>query len=106
MYLRVVGRKKDRNSISDIFEQIMSGVSHQELTETMREEIQLEERSRFRNLLLAARGQAMDYALAEAVADGQAEADILCAEDRAELEVLRSIKRSNAGILSPCIRLE
>ena len=71
--------------ISDIFEQIMSGVSHQELTETMREEIQLEERSRFRNLLLAARGQATDYALAEAVADGQAEADILCATDRAEL---------------------
>ena len=71
--------------ISDIFEQIMSGVSRQELTETMREEIQLEERSRFRNLLLAARREATDYALAEAVADGQAEADILCAEDRAEL---------------------
>ena len=51
--------------ISDIFKQIMSGVSHQELTETMREEIQLEERSWFRNLLLVARGQAMDYALAE-----------------------------------------
>ena len=42
--------------ISDIFKQIMSGVSHQELTETMREEIQLEERSWFRNLLLVARG--------------------------------------------------
>ena len=67
--------------ISDIFEQIMSGVSRQELTETMREEIQLEECSRFRNLLLAARGEATDYALAEAVADGQAEADILCVED-------------------------
>ena len=78
--------------ISDIFEQIMSGVSHQELTETMREEIQLEERSRFRNLLLAARGQATDYALAEAVADGQAEADILCAEDRAELEEYKCIQ--------------
>ena len=78
--------------ISDIFEQIMSGVSHQELTETMREEIQLEERSRFRNLLLAARGQATDYALAEAVADGQAEADILCAEDRAELEEYKRIQ--------------
>ena len=80
--------------ISDIFEQIMSGVSHQELTETMREEIQLEERSRFRNLLLAARGQATDYALAEAVADGQAEADILCAEDRAELEEYKRIQAS------------
>ena len=78
--------------ISDIFEQIMSGVSHQELTETMREEIQLEERSRFRNLLLAARGQATDYALAEAVADGQAEADILCATDRAELEEYKRIQ--------------
>ena len=78
--------------ISDIFEQIMSGVSHQELTEIMREEIQLEERSRFRNLLLAARGQATDYALAEAVADGQAEADILCAEDRAELEEFKRIQ--------------
>ena len=78
--------------ISDIFEQIMSGVSHQELTETMREEIQLEERSRFRNLLLAARGQATDYALAEAVADGQAEADILCANDRAELEEYKRIQ--------------
>ena len=78
--------------ISDIFEQIMSGVSHQELTETMREEIQLEERSRFRNLLLAARGQATDYALAEAVADGQAEADILCADDRAELEEYKRIQ--------------
>ena len=78
--------------ISDIFEQIMSGVSHQELTETMWEEIQLEERSRFHNLLLAARGQATDYALAEAVADGQAEADILCAEDRAELEEYKRIQ--------------
>ena len=78
--------------ISDIFEQIMSGVSHQELTETMREEIQLEERSRFCNLLLAACGQATDYALAEAVADGQAEADILCAEDRAELEEYKRIQ--------------
>ena len=78
--------------ISDIFEQIMSGVSHQELTETMREEIQLEERSRFRNLLLAARGQATDYALAEAVADGQAEADILCATDRDELEEYKRIQ--------------
>ena len=78
--------------ISDIFEQIMSGVSHQELTETMREEIQLEERSRFRNLLLAARGQATDYALAEAVADGQAEADILCATDRAELEEYKRLQ--------------
>ena len=78
--------------ISDIFEQIMSRVSHQELTETMREEIQLEERSRFRNLLLAARGQATDYALAEAVADGQAEADILCADDRAELEEYKWIQ--------------
>ena len=78
--------------ISDIFEQIMSGVSHQELTETMREEIQLEERSWFHNLLLAARGQATDYALAEAVADGQAEADILCAEDRAELEEYKRIQ--------------
>ena len=78
--------------ISDIFEQIMSGVSHQELTETMREEIQLEERSRFRNLLLAVRGQATDYALAEAVADGQAEADILCAADRAELEEYKRIQ--------------
>ena len=78
--------------ISDIFKQIMSGVSHQELTETMREEIQLEERSWFRNLLLVARGQAMDYALAEAVADGQAEADILCAEDCAELEEYKRIQ--------------
>ena len=78
--------------ISDIFEQIMSGVSHQELTETMWEEIQLEERSRFRNLLLAARGQATDYALAEAVADGQAKADILCADDRAELEEYKRIQ--------------
>ena len=78
--------------ISDIFEQIMSGVSRQELTETMREEIQLEERSRFRNLLLAARGQATDYALAEAVADGQAEADILCANDRAELEEYKRLQ--------------
>ena len=78
--------------ISDIFEQIMSGVSHQELTETMREEIQLEEQSRFRNLLLAARGQATDYTLAEAVADGQAEADILCADDRAELEEYKRIQ--------------
>ena len=78
--------------ISDIFEQIMSGVSRQELTETMREEIQLEERSRFHNLLLAARGQATDYALAEAVADGQADADILCAEDRAELDEYKRIQ--------------
>ena len=78
--------------ISDIFEQIMSRVSHQELTETMREEIQLEERSRFRNFLLVARGQATDYALAEAVADGQAEADILCAEDRAELEEYKCLQ--------------
>ena len=78
--------------ISDIFEQIMSGVSHQELTETMREEIQLEECSRFRNLLLVARGQATDYALAEAVADSQAEADILCADDRAELEEYKRIQ--------------
>ena len=78
--------------ISDIFEQIMSGVSHQELTETMRDEIQLEERSRFRNLLLAARGQATDYALAEAVADGQADADILCANDRAELEEYKRLQ--------------
>ena len=31
--------------ISDIFEQIMLGVSRQELTKTMREEIQLEEHS-------------------------------------------------------------
>ena len=79
--------------ISDIFEQIMSGVSHQELTETMREEIQLEECSRFCNLLLAARGQATDYALAEAVADGQAEVDILCAEDHAELEEYKHIQK-------------
>ena len=78
--------------ISDIFEQIMSRVSHQELTETMHEEIQLEERSRFCNLLLVARGQATDYALAEAVADGQAEADILCAEDQAELEEYKQIQ--------------
>ena len=78
--------------ISDIFKQIMSGVSHQELTETVWEEIQLEERSRFRNLLLAARGQATDYALAKAVADGQAEADILCAEDCAELEEYKRIQ--------------
>ena len=78
--------------ISDIFKQIMSGVSHQELTETMQEEIQLEECSQFRNLLLAVWGQATDYALAEAVADGQAEADILCAEDRAELEEYKRIQ--------------
>ena len=78
--------------VSDIFEQIMSGVSCQELTETMREEIQLEERSRFRNLLLAARGQATDYALAEAVADSQADADILCANDRAELEEYKRLQ--------------
>ena len=82
--------------ISDIFEQIMSGVSKQELTETMREEIQLKERSRFRNLLLATRGQATDYALAEAVAEGHAEADILCATDREELE---SYKRVQANEL-------
>ena len=78
--------------ISDIFEQIMSRVSHQELTETMREEIQLEEHSRFRNLLLAARGSATDYALAEAEADGHAEADILCADDCAELEEYKRIQ--------------
>ena len=78
--------------ISDIFEQIMSGVSHQELTEIMREEIQLEERSRFRNLLLIARGQATDYALAEVVADGQADADILCTNDRAELEEYKRLQ--------------
>ena len=78
--------------ISDIFDQIMSGVSHQELTETMREEIQLEERSRFRNLLLAAQGQATDYALAEAEADGHAEADILCADDCAELEEYKCLQ--------------
>ena len=80
--------------ISDIFEQIMSGVSHQELTENMQEEIQLEERSQFRNLLLAAQGQATDYTLAEAVADSQAEADILCAEDRAELEEYKRIQEN------------
>lgn len=34
----------------------------------------------------------MDYDLAEAVADGQAEADILCAEDRAELEEYKCIQ--------------
>lgn len=78
--------------ISDIFEQIMSGVSHQELTETMCEEIQLEERSWFCNLLLVARGQATDYTLAEAVADGQAEVDILCAEDWAELAEYKQIQ--------------
>ena len=78
--------------ISNIFKQIMSGVSRQELTETMREEIQLEECSCFRNLLLAARGQATDYALAEAVADGQADAEILCAEDRTELEEYKRIQ--------------
>ena len=71
---------------------VTSGVSHQELTETMRDEIQLEERSRFCNLLLAARGQATDYALAEAVADGQADADILCANDRAELEEYKRLQ--------------
>ena len=78
--------------VSDIFEQIMSRVSRQELTETMREEIQLEEQSQFRNLLLAAWGQATDYALAEAVADGQANADILCANDRAELEEYKHLQ--------------
>ena len=78
--------------ISDIFEQIMSGVSRQELTETMKEEILLEERSRFRNLILAAHGEATDYALAEAVADSQAEADILCAEDRADLAEYKHLR--------------
>lgn len=70
---------------SDILDQVLVRASRQEITEVMREEITMEECNRFHILLLVARSQAFNYTEVEAVAGGQVNTDILCAEDRADI---------------------
>ena len=75
----------DSMGLSDLIDQALEGFSRSEISDTLRDEIKREEASRYNNLLLVARNQAFTEAMDLAVSDGQATADIVCADDRAIL---------------------
>ena len=75
----------DTLGLSDLIDQALEGFSRSEISDTLRDEIRREESSRYNNLLLVARNQAFTEAMDLAVSDGQATADIVCADDRAIL---------------------
>ena len=75
----------DSMGLSDLIDQALEGFTRSEISDTLRDEIRREEASRYNNLLLMARNRAFTEAMDLAVSDGQATADIVCADDRAIL---------------------
>ena len=75
----------DTLGLSDLIDQALEGFSRQEISDTLRDEIRRGEASRYNELLAVARNQAFTEAMDLAVSDGQATADIVCADDRAVL---------------------
>ena len=75
----------DSIGLSDLIDQALEGSSQKEISDTLRDEIRQEEASRYNLLLLVARNRAFTEAMDLAVSDGQATADIVCADDRAIL---------------------
>ena len=71
--------------LSDLIDQALEGFSRKEISDTLRDEIRRGETSRYNELLAVARNQAFTEAMDLAVSDGQATADIVCADDRAAL---------------------
>ena len=75
----------DTMGLSDLIDQALEGFSRKEISDTLRDEIRRGETSRYNELLAVARNQAFTEAMDLAVSDGQATADIVCADDRAVL---------------------
>ena len=75
----------DLIGLSDLIDQALEGFSRKEISDTLRDEIRRGEASRYNELLAVARNQAFTEAMDLAVSDGQATADIVCADDRAVL---------------------
>ena len=75
----------DSLGLSDLIDQALEGFSRDEISDTLWNEIRQEETSRYNSLLVLAHNQAFTEAMDLAVSDGQATADIVCADDRAIL---------------------
>ena len=71
----------DTLGLNDLIDQALEGFSPAEISDTLCAEIRREESSRYNNLLLVARNQVFTEAMDLAVSDGQATADIVCADD-------------------------
>ena len=89
----------DTLGLSDLIDQALEGFSRSEISDTLRAEIRREEASRYNNLLVVARNQAFTEAMDLAVSDGQATADIVCADDRA---ILADLFRVQVEELEAC----
>ena len=82
----------DSIGLSDLIDHALEGFSPREITDTLRDEVCREEANRYNNLLLVARIRVFTEAMDLAVSDGQATADIVCADDRAILANLFQVQ--------------
>ena len=96
----------DTLGLSDLIDQALEGFSWSEISDTLRDEIRREEASRYNNLLLVACNQALMEAMDLAVSDGQATADIVCADDRAILANLFQVQAEELEARKACMTEE
>ena len=82
----------DTIGLNDLINSALEGLPKNEISDTLRDEIRREEASKYNNLLRVARNQAFMEAMDLAVSDGQASADIVCADDRAVLANLFQVQ--------------